>query len=61
MAWEDRTKAQKAVARRAARRYAETDDNITYVVITPKGTRLIVTGITSAKAVAGKDGAIEKA
>jgi hypothetical protein len=61
MAWEDRTKAKKAAARRTARRYAETDDNITYVVTTAKGTRLIVTGINSAKAVAGKDGTIEPA
>jgi hypothetical protein len=56
MAWEDRNRKQKAEARSAAREYAKTDDNHTYLVTTAKGTRLIVTGINSARAVAGKDG-----
>jgi aromatic ring-opening dioxygenase LigB subunit len=56
MAWEDRNRKEKAEARRAAREYARTDDNHTYVVITGKGTRLIVKGINSARAVASKDG-----
>ncbi len=60
MAWEDRTKAQKAQARREAAEYARTDDNKTYVVTTPKGTRITVTGRNSARAVAGKDGVIKE-
>ena len=56
MAWEDRTRKQKAEARQQAREYGKTDDNHTYEVTTAKGTRLIVQGINSAKAVAGKDG-----
>lgn len=39
-----------------AREYAKTDDNLTYQVITRKGTSITVCGINSAKAVAGKDG-----
>lgn len=56
MAWEDRTRAQKAEARRAAAEYRRTDDNKTYEVTTAKGSKLIVSGINSAKAVAGRDG-----
>lgn len=56
MAWEDRTRAEKARARREAAEYRRTDDNKTYVVTTAKGTRLTVKGINSAKAVAGKAG-----
>jgi hypothetical protein len=56
MAWEDRTPAQKAEARRAARARAKTDDVHLYEVTTGKGTRITVKGINSAKAVAGKDG-----
>lgn len=57
MAWEDRTKAQKAQARREAAEYARTDDDKTYVVTTGKS-RITVTGRNSARAVAGKDGVI---
>lgn len=39
MAWEDRTPAEKAEARRAARERAKTDDNHLYLVTTGKGTR----------------------
>ncbi len=46
--------------RRARREYAKTDDNATYEVVTPKGTRLTVSGINSAKAVAGTDGTYRK-
>lgn len=60
MAWEDRSKAEKKQARRAAREYARTDDDHTYVVTTGKGTRLTVKGINSARAVAGEDGHIER-
>jgi hypothetical protein len=60
MAWEDRTKAQKRQARKEAAEYRRTDDNETYVVTTSKGTRLTVSGINSAKAVAGKDGTFKK-
>lgn len=60
MAWEDRTRKQKAQARREAAQYARTDDNKTYVVTTAKGSRLIVQGINSARAVAGKDGTFEE-
>jgi hypothetical protein len=60
MAWEDRTKAEKAQARREAAEYRRTDDNHTYVVTTSKGTQLTVKGINSAKAVAGKDGTYKK-
>lgn len=60
MAWEDRTKKQRAEARRAAREYAKTDDSHTYEVTTAKGTRIKVTGINSAKAVAGKDGTYKR-
>lgn len=60
MAWEDRTKAQKAQARRDAAEYKRTDDNKTYRVTTADGTRVIVSGINSARAVAGKDGKFEE-
>jgi hypothetical protein len=60
MAWEDRTRAEKLGARRAAKEYARTDDSAIYVVTTGKGTRITVTGINSARAVAGKDGTFEK-
>lgn len=60
MAWEDRTKAQKAEARRQAAEYRRTDDNKTYEVTTAKGTKLIARGINSAKALAGKDGTYKK-
>jgi hypothetical protein len=56
MAWEDRTPAQKREARRAAREYARTDNDLFYIVTTAKGTRIRVCGINSAKVVAGKDG-----
>ncbi|MGC4855898.1 hypothetical protein ACLQ24_21520 [Micromonospora sp. DT4] len=56
MAWEDRTPAEKAEARRAARARAKTDDNHTYEVVTGKGTRLTAKGINSARVLAGKDG-----
>lgn len=56
MAWEDRTKAEKKAARKAAADYRRTDDQHTYEVTTSKGTRITVQGINSAKAVAGKDG-----
>jgi hypothetical protein len=56
MAWEDRNLKEKAEALCALREYKRTDDQHTYVVTTGKGTRLIVKGINSARAVAGKDG-----
>ena len=56
MAWEDRTREQKAQARREAAERAKTDDNHIYVVTTAKGTRLIARGINSARVLAGKDG-----
>jgi len=56
MAWEDRTRAEKRQARREAAEYARTDDKHTYIVTTPKGTKLTAKGINSAKALAGKDG-----
>jgi hypothetical protein len=45
---------------RIAREYAKTDDNAKYEVTTAKGTRIKVSGINSAKAVAGKDGTYKK-
>jgi hypothetical protein len=36
--------------------YAATDDDATYEVITAEGSRLTVTGINSARVVAGTDG-----
>jgi hypothetical protein len=60
MAWEDRTEAQKAEARRDAQAYARTDDNHTYEVTTPKGTKLTAKGINSAKVLAGKGGTYKK-
>ncbi len=56
MAWEDRTRSEKRRARREAAAYAATDDDLIYQVITPKGTRVTVRGINSAKVVAGKTG-----
>jgi hypothetical protein len=56
VAWEDRTPAQKRQARREAREYARTDDDVNYIVVTEKGTRIRVHGRNSAKAVAGKHG-----
>jgi hypothetical protein len=56
MAWEDRTRAQKAEARRAAREYAATDDDHDYDVVTDRGTHIRVHGINSARVVAGKTG-----
>lgn len=56
MAWEDRTPKEKTQARREAARYKATDDDKTYEVVTAKGTRITVSGINSAKAVAGKGG-----
>lgn len=46
----------KKELKKIARDYAKTDDNKTYEVTTAKGTKLRVSGINSAKAVAGKDG-----
>lgn len=46
--------------KRIAREYTKTDDNASYEVTTSKGTRIKVTGINSAKAVAGKDGTYKK-
>lgn len=60
MAWEDRTRKQKAEARRAAREYAATDDDHLYEVITDNGTLITVRGVNSAKAVAGKDGSHQR-
>jgi hypothetical protein len=60
MAWEDRTPAEKRHALRQAAEYRRTDDDHIYVVITAKGTRLTVTGINSAKAVAGRDGTYQR-
>lgn len=60
MAWEDRTRAQKRQARKAAAEYRRTDDDRTYIVTTAKGTRLTVQGINSARAVSGKDGTFEE-
>jgi hypothetical protein len=56
MAWEDRTPEEKRQARREAREYARTDDDVTYIVTTEEGTRIRVHGRNSARAVAGKDG-----
>ena len=58
MAWEDRTRKEKAEARRQAREYAATDDDYDYVVTWPDkpNFRVTVHGINSAKAVAGKTG-----
>jgi hypothetical protein len=60
MAWEDRTPAQKREARRAAREYARTDNDLFYIVTTAKGSRLRCQGINSARALAGKDGTFEE-
>lgn len=60
MAWEDRTKAQKAEARRQAAEYRRTDDNHTYEVTTAKGSKLVARGINSAKALAGKGGSYKR-
>jgi hypothetical protein len=60
VAWEDRTPAQKAEARKAERQYRKTDDDAKYVVTTGQGSRVIVTGRNSARAVAGKDGTYKK-
>lgn len=57
MAWEDRTPAEKAQARRAAREYRRTDDSLTYVVTFPGvAAEYVVTGINSARVVAGDTG-----
>jgi hypothetical protein len=58
MAWEDRTPAQQAQADQKAAAYRDSDDDKTYRVTTANGTRLVVQGINSARAVAGKDGTI---
>jgi len=50
----------KRELKKIARDYAKTDDDATYEVTTSKGTRLTVSGINSAKAVAGKDGTYTK-
>lgn len=50
----------KRELKKIARDYAKTDDNATYEVTTPKGSRIKVQGINSAKAVAGKDGTFRK-
>jgi hypothetical protein len=50
----------KRELKKIARDYAKTDDNATYEVTTDKGTRIKVSGINSAKAVAGKDGTFKK-
>lgn len=50
----------KKELKRIQREYAKTDDNHTYVATTASGTRVIVTGINSAKAVAGKDGTYKR-
>lgn len=60
VAWEDRTRAEKRRALRAAAAYRARDDDKTYTVTLPKGTQLIVKGINSAKVVAGKDGVYEE-
>jgi hypothetical protein len=60
MAWEDRTPEQKAEARRAARRYRATDNDLFYIVVTAKGSRLRCQGINSARALAGKDGTYQE-
>jgi hypothetical protein len=55
MAWEDRTKAQKAEARRAAKAYKASDDDKTYEVLDAKGrVRFTATGRNSANAIAKK-------
>ena len=59
MAWEDRTPAEQAQADQDAARYRDTDDDVTYIVITGRGTRIRVHGRNSAKAVAGKHGTYE--
>jgi hypothetical protein len=51
--------SKRALAK-IAREYAKTDDNATYEVTTAKGSKLTVSGINSAKAVAGKDGTYRK-
>lgn len=61
MAWEDRTRKQKAQARRDAARRAVSDDDHTYVVTTGKGSQLIARGIQSAKVLAGRDGTYRRA
>lgn len=58
MAWEDRSPAEQAQADQEAAGYRDSDDNKTYRVVTANGTRLVVQGINSARAVAGKDGTI---
>lgn len=50
----------KRELKKIARDYAKTDDNATYEVTTARGTKLRVSGINSAKAVAGKDGTYRK-
>jgi hypothetical protein len=61
MAWEDRTPAEKRAARRAAVEYDRTDDGKSYKVITSGGSVVRVTGINSARVVAGATGRIEEA
>lgn len=60
MAWEDRTPAEQAQADQFAAAYRDSDDDVTYIVITDRNTRIRVKGINSAKAVAGKDGTYER-
>lgn len=60
MAWEDRTPAQKRLARREAAEYRRTDDDVDYIVTTEKNTKIRVHGRNSAKAVAGKGGTYER-
>ena len=59
MAWEDRTRAEKRQARKEERERAKRDDSKTYIVSKP-GVRYTVTGILSARVIAGKDGTIRE-
>lgn len=59
MAWEDRTPAEQAQADQEAAAYRDSDDDVTYYVTTAEGSRLVVQGRNSARAVAGRHGRIE--
>lgn len=50
----------KQELKKIARDYARTDDTKIYEVTTLQGTKIKVSGINSAKAVAGKDGTYEE-
>jgi hypothetical protein len=60
MAWEDRSPAEKRAARRAAAEYDRTDDGKRYKVTDVAGSILYVTGIHSARVVAGATGRVEE-